>query len=111
QLLDHLGNGHAEVLGHVLDRRAGVDADLVRRLEHGGVDRRDRLLVGAAPAPAAPGPALRLVRGTALLTARGLRVAHHAPAPAWADVAGRALARARVARRAHALVSRRRRGA
>ena len=103
QLLDHLRHRHAEVLGDVLDGRAGVHADQVGRLHRGGVDRRDRLVVGAAPAPPAARAALGLVGGTALLAARGLRVDHHAPASSGPDVAGRALAGARVARRAHAL--------
>ena len=103
QLLDHLGHRHAEVLGDVLDGRAGVDADQVGGLHRRGVDRRDRLVVGAAPAPAAARAALGLVGGAALLAARGLRVDHHAPAPAGPRAAGRALARARVARGALAL--------
>ena len=61
QLLDHLGHGHAEVLGDVLDGRAGVDPDQVGGLHRRVVDRRDRLVVGAAPAPAAAGTALGLV--------------------------------------------------
>ena len=103
QLLDHLGHRHAEVLGDVLDGRAGVDADQVGGLHRGGVDRGDRLVVGAAPAASAAGTALGLVGRSALLAARGLRVDHDAPAPAGADVPGRALAGARVARRAHPL--------
>ncbi len=103
QLLDHLGDRHAEVLGDVLDRGAGVDADQVRRLHRGGVDRGDRLVVGAAPAASAARAALGLVGRAALLAAGGLGVDHHAAASARADVAGRALARARVARGAHAL--------
>ena len=70
QLLDDLGDRHAEVLGDVLDRRAGVDADRV------GLQRalvlRGRLDVGAtAPAAAA-------ARRAALGAAAGRR-----PGPPW----------------------------
>ncbi len=100
QLLDDLGDRHAEVLGDVLDRRAGVDADRV------GLERRlvlrDRLDVGAtAPAAAAARRAAlgagRAAAGAAL-AARGLRVDHDA-ADAAAG-AGGALALERGARRA-----------
>ena len=68
QLLDDLRDADAEVLGDVLDGRAGVDADDV------GLQRRDvlrdGLLVGAAPAPAAATPR-RAVRGTAAGAATG----------------------------------------
>ena len=84
-----------------------VEPELTRievgRLHRGVVDRRDRLVVGAATAPAAARAALRLVGRAALLAAGGLRVDHDAAASARADVARRALAGARVARRAHAL--------
>ena len=95
QLLDDLRHRDAEVLGDVLDGRAGVDLDDV------GLEDRDvlrhRLRVGAAPAPAAaPRRApLRAAAGTAAGAAgtaagaagaaRGLRVDHDAP-----DAAGRA---------------------
>ena len=51
QLLDDLGDRDAQVLGDVLDRRAGVDLDDVG-LQDADV-LRHRLRVGAAPAPAA----------------------------------------------------------
>jgi hypothetical protein len=51
QLLDDVRNRYAEVLGDVLDGRARVDLDDVG-LQDGDV-LRHRLLVGAAPAPAA----------------------------------------------------------
>ena len=100
QLLDDLGDRHAEVLRDVLDRRAGVDADRVG-LEAGLV-LRDRLDVGAtAPAAAAARRAAlgagRAAAGAAL-AARGLRVDHDA-ADAAAG-AGGALALQRGARRA-----------
>ena len=58
QLLDQLGDRHGEVLGDVLDRRAGVDPDRVG-LQDAGVLRR-RLRVGAAaPATAAARRAAR----------------------------------------------------
>ena len=94
------GIGDAEVLGDVLDRRAGVDLDDVG-LQDADVLRHG-LRVGAAPAPAAAprraplgaaaGTAARAAAGTAgaALAARGLRVdddAAHA-----AGRAGRALA-------------------
>src|SRR5215217_2094528 len=106
QLLDDLRHGDAEVLGDVLDGRAGVDLDDV------GLQDRDvlrhGLLVGAAPAPAAaPRRApLRSAAGTAAGptgatgaagAARGLRVDHHAADAAGR--AGRALALQRGARR------------
>ena len=80
QLLDDLGDRDGEVLGDVLDRRAGVDLDRV------GLEARlvlrDRLDVGAtAPAAAA---ARRAALGAgrsaarAALAARGLRVDHDA---------------------------------
>ncbi len=101
QLLDDLGDRHAEVLGDVLDGRPGVDADGV------GLQRalvlRDRLDVGAtAPATAAARRAAlgagRAAAGAAL-AARGLRVDHDA-AHAAAAGAGGALALQRGARRA-----------
>ena len=100
QLLDDLGDRHAEVLGDVLDRRAGVDPDRV------GLERRlvlrDRLDVGAtAPAAAAARRAAlgagRAAAGAAL-AARGLRVDHDAAHAAAG--AGGALALERGARRA-----------
>ena len=103
QLLDHFGHRHAEVLGDVLDGRAGAHPDQVGGLHRGVVDRRDRVVVGAPPAAPAAGSPLGLVGGTALLAAGGLRVDHHAPAPAGADISGGALAGARVARRTHPL--------
>src|SRR4051812_36099518 len=100
QLLDHLGDRHAEVLRDVLDRRAGVDADGVG-LERALVLRR-RLDVGAtAPAAAAARRAAlgagRAAAGAAL-AARGLRIDHDA-AHAAAAGAGGALALQRGARR------------
>ena len=100
QLLDDLGDRDAEVLGDVLDGRAGVDADRVG-LERRLVLRR-RLDVGAtAPAAAAARRAAlgagRAAAGAAL-AARGLRVDDDA-----ADAAARAggaLALQRGARRA-----------
>ena len=75
QLLHHLGHRDVEVLGDVLDGRAGVDLDRARV-----GDRRARgprlglLVVDAAPAPAAALAARRLVglRRTAALE-RGAR--------------------------------------
>ena len=71
------GDRHVEVLGDVLDGRAGVDADVrgaarLARLERG------RLLVGAAAAPAAALAARRLVGAAArdrLRPVRGARPA------------------------------------
>ncbi len=103
QLLDDLRHRHAEVLGDVLDRRARVDANQVGGLHRGGVDRGDRLVVGAPAAPSAAWTAHGLVGGPTLLAARGLGVDHDTAAPSWAGSAGRALAGARVARRAYAL--------
>ena len=104
QLADHLGHRDAEVLGDVLDRRAGVDPDQVGRAARGLVDRRDGVVVGAAAAAAAPRRAAHRLRGGAAgLAARGLRVDHDAAAPAGADRAGALLAGARVARRARAV--------
>ena len=103
QLLDDLGDRDGEVLGDVLDRRAGVDPDRVG-LERGLV-LRHRLDVGAtAPAAAAARrAALRAGRAAAraALAARGLRVdddAAHAAAGAGGALAlqrgaGRALGR------------------
>ena len=103
QLADHLGHGDAEVLGDVLDGRAGVDPDQVGRAARGLVDRRDGVVVGAAAAAsAARRPAHRLGGRAAGLAARGLRVDHDAAAAARADRAGALLAGARVARRARA---------
>ena len=97
QLLDHVGDADAEVLGDVLDRRAGVDPDDVR-LQRGDVLRRG-LLVGAAPAPAAA-PSRRTVRGTA--TGAAARTATGATGPAASrlgvdDHAAHATGRARSA--------------
>ncbi len=70
QLLDHFGHRHAEVLGDVLDGRAGVDAHKVGVADRGGVvDRGDRLVVGAATPAAAARAALGLVGGAGLLAA------------------------------------------
>ena len=100
------GTGDAEVLGDVLDRRAGVDPDEVGRLERAVVDRGDRVVVAAAAAAAAAlGPALGLVGRAGVRPARGLRVDHDAAAAARAGGGGRgALAGARVAGRARALL-------
>ncbi len=106
QLLDHLGYRHAEILRDILDRGSGVDADLVGRLHRGRVDRRDRVVVGAAPAPSAAGAALGLVGRAALLAAGCLGVDHHTPASARPGAAGCSLARARVARGSHTLTRR-----
>ena len=104
QLLDDLGDRHAEVLGDVLDGRAGVDADRVglqdcdcpagpaRRRRRGAGGRRG----AAGGAGAAAGPGRRRAAGT--LAARGLRVDDDA-ADAAAG-AGGALALERGARRA-----------
>ena len=79
QLLDDLGHRHAEVLGDVLDRRAGVDPDgvgLQRRVASCGTGS----VVGAAPAAtaaarrAALGTAARAA-GTAARALRGARPA------------------------------------
>src|SRR3954469_17121498 len=106
QLLDDLGDGDAEVLGDILDRRAGVDPD---RLRLEGVDvLRGGLLEGAAPAPASASPR-RAPRGIAAGTpARAAGTAGTAPgrlgvddhAPHAAARAGGALALQRGARRA-----------
>ena len=56
------GDGDAEVLGDVLDGRAGVDADDVGAAHHVGVERRGDLLehlAAAAAAAAAPGDGRR----------------------------------------------------
>ena len=114
QLLDDLGDAHAELLGDVLDRRAGVDADDVglaatrrpaatapRRCRDGG-GRRDAA-GGAGGPPPGPPPGRRDRPGPA---ARGLRVdddAAHAAAGA-----GSALALQRGARGPLAPVVRRR---
>ena len=106
QLLDDLGDRDAEVLGDVLDRRARVDLDDVGLQDRGVL--RDRLRVGAAPAPAAAPrraplrAAARAAAGTAGAagTARapgGLGVDHDAPHAAGG--AGGALALQRGARR------------
>jgi hypothetical protein len=107
------GTGHAEVLGDVLDRRAGGDPDEVGPRHRVGVDLRGFLLLEVAPAPAtaaaaAPADACprREVRrrdrpgppgppGTAPC---GLGVDDDAPATAGTGAG--ALAHARVARRA-----------
>ena len=100
QLLDDLGDRHAEVLGDVLDRRAGVDPDRVgledadvlrrrlRRRCRGGGGRR-----GAAGGAAGRRGRRRAAAGAAL-AARGLRVDHDA-----AHAAGRRRGRARPAAR------------
>src|SRR3954454_19986917 len=110
QLLDDLRDGNAEVLGDVLDRRAGVDPDDVG-LQRGDV-LGDGLLVRAAPPPAAAPPrgtvrgaaagAAGAAAGTAAraLAPGGLRVDHHAAHAAGR--AGGALALQRGARRARA---------
>ena len=106
QLLDDLGHRHAEILGHVLDRRAGVDANQVGGLHRGRVDRGDCLVIGA-PAAAAPArTAHGLVGRAALLAARSLGVDHHTSPPARAAARRCALAGARVASRAHTLAGR-----
>ena len=101
QLLDHLWNRHAEVLRDLLDRGARVDPDHVGRLHRRSVDRRDRLLVGPAPAPATARSALRQVRRASLLAPGGLGIDHHAPAPARTDLTWGALTGTRVARGPH----------
>src|ERR671910_2249416 len=108
QLLDDVGDRDAQVLGDVLDRRAGVD------LDDAGLQDADvlghRLGVGAAPAPAAAprraplgaaaGAAARAAAGPAprasALAPRGLRVDDDAPHAAGR--AGSALALERGAR-------------
>ena len=111
QLLDDLRDRDAEVLGDVLDRRAGVDPDDV------GLQRRDvlrgRLLVGcrdgggrrgaAGGAMRAAGPAAGTAAGPAGPAARGLRVDHDAAHAAGG--AGGALALQRGARRALAALA------
>ena len=72
QLLDDLGHRHAEVLGDVLDRRAGVDADRVGPAG-GRVLRRPAPYVGAAA------PAAAAARRAALGAAAGRRAA----GPPW----------------------------
>ena len=72
QLLDDLGDRHAEVLGDVLDRRAGVDADRVglraaglvlrrpaRRRRHGAGGHRGAAGGAAGPGGPPPGPPWR----------------------------------------------------
>jgi hypothetical protein len=103
QLLDDFRHGHAEVLGDVLDGGARVHADQVGGLHRGRVDRRDRLVVGAASASSAAWAALGLVGWSALLATGGLRIDNHAAPAARSGAAGRALAGARVACRTHAL--------
>src|SRR6185312_10923081 len=103
QLLDDLRYGHAQVLGDVLDGRSRVDPDQVGGLHRGGVDRRDRLVVGASASASPTRAAYRLVGRATLLTPRGLRVDHHTATPAGAAACWGALTRARVARRTHAL--------
>src|SRR5918998_1081932 len=84
ELLDHLGHRDAEVLGDVLDRRARVDLDDVG-LQDADV-LRDRLGVGAAPAPAAAPRRTSLGAAARTAAAAGrLGVDDHAP-----DAAGRA---------------------
>ena len=103
QLADDLGHGDAEVLGDVLDGRAGVDPDQVGRAARGLVDRGDGVVVGAAAAASAARRAAHGLAGRpAGLAARGLRVDHDAAAAAGPDAAGALLAGARVARRARA---------
>ena len=102
QLLDHFRHRHAEVLGDVLDGGARVDTHEVGVANRGGVvDRRDRLVVGAAAPTASARAALGLVGGAGLLATRGLRVDHHAPAPGRPGARGSPLAGARVARGTH----------
>ena len=96
ELLDDLGDGDAEVLGDVLDRRAGVDLDEVGVGQRVLVERGRLLLLEVAPAPAAAtaAAALALLRRTAAGAAgatraagaapRGLRVDDDAPAAAEA---------------------------
>jgi hypothetical protein len=100
ELLDDLGDGHAEVLGDVLHRRSGVDLDDVGARLRALVQRRDRVVVGTATATAAATRrtarwALRTAAratGAAGSAARGLRVDDDATPATGAGVAGRALA-------------------
>src|SRR5439155_469488 len=98
QLLDDLGDGHAEVLGDVLDRRAGIDLDEVDGLLRVDVEGTELLLlvVGAAPAPAtaprrAALPPRRAAAGPAARAAGALAAALAALAAALAAL-GTALA-------------------
>ena len=100
ELLDDLGDGDAEVLGDVLDGRAGVDLDDVGARLRALVERRDRVVVRAAATPAAParGTARRALgasAGTAGATGAAtgcLGVDDDASPATGARVAGRALA-------------------
>jgi hypothetical protein len=118
ELLDDLGDRDAEVLGDVLDRRAGGDPDEVGRLLRGAVDRGERLGLEVATATATAATtaaraallALRGAAGTAGTAARAgaasrLRVDDDAAPSAGTGRAGSAgaLAHAVVARRARAL--------
>jgi hypothetical protein len=68
ELLDDLGDRDAEVLGDVLDRRAGGDPDEVGRLLGGAVDRGERLGLEVATATAT---AATTAARAALLALRG----------------------------------------
>src|SRR6185437_8950078 len=99
ELLDDVGDGDAEVLGHVADGGAGVDAQHVGAAHHVVLQRSGDLLQHlAAPATAAAAPGATAGRptrgrtagtarstGTAGAAASGLRVDDHA-----APAAGRA---------------------
>jgi hypothetical protein len=97
ELLDDVGDGDAEVLGDIADRRARVDADDVGAAERVLLERRGDLfehLAAATAAAAASGPAAgRASAGRATgatgaagtaraLAPRGLRVDDDAPASA-----------------------------
>ena len=106
ELLDDLRHAHVEVLGDVLDGRAGVDLDRVGDGERRTRGTRFGLFVVDAAATTSAALAARgwldAPPGTAARPAGGARreawaVDHDAPASA--GVAGRALALKRVARR------------
>ncbi len=111
QAFDDLGHRHIEVLGDVLDGRAGVDPDGSLGDAHvGALQRRDGFLVGSAAAPSAARPPRWRLGGSALLASRGLRVDHDATPAAGTDAAGRTLTGARIARRACRMTGRGRSG-
>ena len=107
ELLDDLGDRDAEVLGDVLDRRAGVDPDRVGLQALDVLRRRLRVGAAAPAATAARRAARRAATGAAgtaagALAARGLRVDHdaaHAAARAGGALALQRGARGALARR------------
>src|SRR5207237_809447 len=112
ELLDDVGHRHAQVLGDVLDGRAGVDLDRVGGDLRVGVQRPDGVVIRPATGPAAALAARGLLDRTAGAAAgtgpaRGLGVDDDtAPGTARAALAGEAAAvgaLAVVARRAHLL--------